>query len=114
MVDDRVKTLTMKHATLYVLEGLIIERKQSQADVAKMIANALQLILLSRHILHTTYEYGTFVIGESSSGQTNESEPGPSTSGDQEKLDDFDFWTNSYALDDDEIPIKKVSQELMD
>ncbi|GKC56556.1 hypothetical protein Tco_1084154 [Tanacetum coccineum] len=42
MVDDRVKTLTMKHATLYVLEGLIIERKQSQADVAKMIANALQ------------------------------------------------------------------------
>ncbi|GJU52953.1 hypothetical protein Tco_1226667 [Tanacetum coccineum] len=40
--------------------------------------------------------------------------PGPSTSGNQEQLDDFDFWTDSYATDDDEIPTEKVSQELVD
>ncbi|GKC07875.1 hypothetical protein Tco_0999485 [Tanacetum coccineum] len=58
--------------------------------------------------------HGTFVFGESSSGQDFESKPGSSTSGNQEQLDDFDFWTDSYVTDDDEIPNKKVSQELVD
>ncbi|GJY48158.1 hypothetical protein Tco_0438114 [Tanacetum coccineum] len=43
-----------------------------------------------------------------------ESKPGPSMSGNQEQLDDFDFWTNSFATYNDEIPNKKVSQELVD
>ncbi|GKD61637.1 hypothetical protein Tco_1299146 [Tanacetum coccineum] len=61
-----------------------------------------------------TFEHGTYVFGESSSGQVNESELGPSMSGNQEKLDDFDFWTDSYAIDDDELPTEKVSQELVE
>nr|GEU83482.1 hypothetical protein [Tanacetum cinerariifolium] len=40
------------------------------------------------------------------------SEQGPLMPGNQEQLDDYDFWTNSYATDDDEIPNEKVSQEL--
>ncbi|GJX53462.1 hypothetical protein Tco_0281831, partial [Tanacetum coccineum] len=32
----------------------------------------------------------------------------------QEQDDEFDFWTNSYAFDDDEIPIKQVSQDIME
>nr|GEX28040.1 hypothetical protein [Tanacetum cinerariifolium] len=60
-------------------------------------------------------EHGTFVFGESSSGEDFVSDQGPSTSGNQEKLDDFDFWTDSYATDDDdEIHYEKVLQELMD
>ncbi|GKE61340.1 hypothetical protein Tco_1511707 [Tanacetum coccineum] len=35
--------------------------------------------------------HGTYVFGESSSGQVNKSEPGPSTSGNPEQLDDFDI-----------------------
>nr|GEU92895.1 retrovirus-related Pol polyprotein from transposon TNT 1-94 [Tanacetum cinerariifolium] len=35
-------------------------------------------------------------------------------SGNQEQLADFDFWTNSYAIDDDELPTEKVSQELVE
>nr|GFC28392.1 hypothetical protein [Tanacetum cinerariifolium] len=38
-----------------------------------------------------TSKHRTYVFGESSSSQDNESEPGPSTSGNQEQLDDFDF-----------------------
>ncbi|GJW04783.1 hypothetical protein Tco_1563639, partial [Tanacetum coccineum] len=53
------------------------------------------------------------VFGESSSGQANKSESGPSISGNQEQLDDFDFWTDSYATDDDKLPTEKVSQELV-
>ncbi|GJU54940.1 hypothetical protein Tco_1228654 [Tanacetum coccineum] len=54
------------------------------------------------------------MIGESSSGQDNKSEPSPSTLGNQEELDDFDFWTDFYATDDDELPTEKVSQEIVD
>ncbi|GJR07508.1 hypothetical protein Tco_0790160 [Tanacetum coccineum] len=61
-----------------------------------------------------TCALGTYVFGESSSGQVNESEPGLSTSGNQEQIDDFDFWTDSYATDDDELPSEKVSQELVE
>nr|GEZ44999.1 hypothetical protein [Tanacetum cinerariifolium] len=59
-----------------------------------------------------TSEYETYVSGESSSGHDNEQEQGPSTLGNQEKADDYDFWTDSYTSDDDEIPTKQVSQDI--
>ncbi|GJV63189.1 hypothetical protein Tco_1474017 [Tanacetum coccineum] len=61
-----------------------------------------------------TSEYEAYVSGESSSGQVNEEERGPSTLGNQEQEDDYDFWTDSYASDDDEIPTKQVSQDIME
>ncbi|GJR37789.1 hypothetical protein Tco_1213473 [Tanacetum coccineum] len=62
-----------------------------------------------------TSEYEAYVTGESS-GQVNESEQSPSSSGNQkqvEDVDDYDFWIESYASDDDEIPTKQVSQDIM-
>ncbi|GJX26314.1 hypothetical protein Tco_0232610, partial [Tanacetum coccineum] len=41
-----------------------------------------------------TFEYKAHVTGESS-GQVNESEQNPSSSGNQEQVDDYDFWTES-------------------
>ncbi|GJY72595.1 hypothetical protein Tco_0476298 [Tanacetum coccineum] len=61
-----------------------------------------------------TSEYKAYVSGELSYGQVNEEERGPSTSSNQEQEDDYDFWTDSYASDDDEIPTKKVSQDIME
>ncbi|GJS61435.1 hypothetical protein Tco_0656219 [Tanacetum coccineum] len=61
-----------------------------------------------------TSEYKAYVSGESSSGQVNENEQGPSTLGNQEQEDDYDFWTESYASDDDEIPTEKMSQDIME
>ncbi|GJS91917.1 hypothetical protein Tco_0774553 [Tanacetum coccineum] len=60
-----------------------------------------------------TSEYEAYVSGESSFGQDNVEEPSPSTSGNQEQDDEFDLWTDSYASDDDEIPTKQVSQDIM-
>ncbi|GJY02584.1 hypothetical protein Tco_0360736 [Tanacetum coccineum] len=57
-----------------------------------------------------TSEYEAHVTGESS-GQVNESEQNPSSSGNQEQVDDYDFWTESYASDDDEIPTKQDIME---
>ncbi|GKB30938.1 hypothetical protein Tco_0870339 [Tanacetum coccineum] len=61
-----------------------------------------------------TSEHETYVFRESSSGQANESELGLLTSGNQEQLDDFDFWMDTYATNDDELPAEKVSQELVE
>ncbi|GJZ31765.1 hypothetical protein Tco_0576812 [Tanacetum coccineum] len=44
----------------------------------------------------------------------NEEEQCPSTSGNQQQEDDYDFWTDSYGSDDDEIPSKQVSQDIME
>ncbi|GKB91115.1 hypothetical protein Tco_0963387 [Tanacetum coccineum] len=44
----------------------------------------------------------------------NEEERGPSNLGYQEQEDDYDFWIDSYALDDDEIPSKQVSQDILE
>ncbi|GJR03540.1 hypothetical protein Tco_0526524 [Tanacetum coccineum] len=60
-----------------------------------------------------TSEYEARVTGELS-GQVNESEKNPSSSGNQEQVDDYDFWTESYASDDDEIPTKQVLQDIME
>ncbi|GKB67973.1 hypothetical protein Tco_0929385 [Tanacetum coccineum] len=61
-----------------------------------------------------TSEYEAYVSGESSSGQVNEKERGPSTLGNQEQVDDYDFWTDSYASDDDKIPLKQVSEDIIE
>ncbi|GJU47105.1 hypothetical protein Tco_1204371 [Tanacetum coccineum] len=61
-----------------------------------------------------TLKYEAYVSGESSSGQVFQEEQALSTLGNQEQDDDFDFWTDSYASDDDEIPTKQVSQDIME
>ncbi|GJS62022.1 hypothetical protein Tco_0656806 [Tanacetum coccineum] len=42
MVDTRVQELTKTQVPMYVAQGLIMERQQNQADVAKMIADAIK------------------------------------------------------------------------
>ncbi|GKC55499.1 hypothetical protein Tco_1078244 [Tanacetum coccineum] len=61
-----------------------------------------------------TLEYKAYVSGESSSRQVFQEEQAPLTSDNQEQDDDFDFWTDSYASDDDEIPMNQVSQDIME
>ncbi|GJR67183.1 hypothetical protein Tco_0013248 [Tanacetum coccineum] len=63
---------------------------------------------------HKTSEYKAYVSGVSSSRQVNVEETCPSTSGNQEQDDEFDFWTDSYASDDDEIPTKQVTQDIIE
>ncbi|GJR15228.1 hypothetical protein Tco_0797880 [Tanacetum coccineum] len=60
-----------------------------------------------------TSEYEAHVTRESSE-HVNKREQSPSSSGNQEQVDDYDFWTESYASDDDETPTKQVSQDIME
>ncbi|GJV52241.1 hypothetical protein Tco_1447982, partial [Tanacetum coccineum] len=137
MVDTHIKEQVKKQVPeqvrdqvpVYVAEGLIMERQKTKEEMERMIAKA---ILQERGNIQDdphddahpkgensakrqkTSEYEAYVSGESSSRQVNEEERGPSTSGNQEQVDDYDFWTDSYASDDDEIPTKQVSQDIME
>ncbi|GJV36249.1 hypothetical protein Tco_1408726 [Tanacetum coccineum] len=168
MVDDCIKKLLKTQVPLHVTQGLILERQQSQADVAKMIADAIQheyenlhseissqindaitnhipsqvdssvRNYVSDHILHLQqddlpiwlalkYKFERLNVSSTlcrpSVIRTRDQEDPHNDAylegenmqrGNQEQLDDFDFWTDSYATNDDELPTKKVSQELMD
>nr|GEU34866.1 putative polyprotein [Tanacetum cinerariifolium] len=92
---EKLQELTVRdQAPVYVAEGLILERQNNKEEMERMIAKA---ILQERGIT-----------------QVNEEEQGPSTSGNKEQVYDYDFWTESYASDDDEIPTKQVSQDIME
>ncbi|GJU84928.1 hypothetical protein Tco_1292474 [Tanacetum coccineum] len=60
-----------------------------------------------------TSEYEAHVTEESSE-QVNEREQSLSSLGNQKQVDDYDFWTESYASDDDEIPTKQVLQDIIE
>ncbi|GJX21723.1 hypothetical protein Tco_0226168 [Tanacetum coccineum] len=60
-----------------------------------------------------TSEYEAYVSRESSSGQAFQEGQASSTLGNQEQDDDFDFWTDSYATDDDEIPTNQIADEML-
>ncbi|GJS51909.1 hypothetical protein Tco_0625271 [Tanacetum coccineum] len=120
MVDERIKKILQTQVPLHVAQGIILEKEKSQAEVAKMIVDAIQqerenfLSEISSPFAvcprdqddpyddahpegensakrQKTTEYGTFELGGSSFGQDYESKP-----------------------DDNVIPNKKVSQELVD
>nr|GEV09946.1 retrovirus-related Pol polyprotein from transposon TNT 1-94 [Tanacetum cinerariifolium] len=64
------------------------------------------LIMVDKHVKEK--------VKQQVSEQDNKQEQGPSISGNQEEADDYDFCTDSYASDDDEIPTKQVSQDIME
>nr|GEX86657.1 reverse transcriptase domain-containing protein [Tanacetum cinerariifolium] len=61
-----------------------------------------------------TSKYGAYVSGELLFEKDNDQEQGPTTSSNQEQTDGYDFWTDSYASDDDEIPTKQVLQDIIE
>nr|GEW55674.1 putative ribonuclease H-like domain-containing protein [Tanacetum cinerariifolium] len=114
-VQQQVPEQVRNQVPVYVVKGLILERtpaiRPRDQDDPHDDAHHEEEKSAKRQ---KTSEYETYVSGESSSGHDNEQEQGPSTSGDQEQADDYDFWTDSYASDDDEIPTKQVSQDIME
>ncbi|GJV45672.1 hypothetical protein Tco_1430208 [Tanacetum coccineum] len=160
MVGDRVNEITKKTISLYVVEGLLLDKQKSQVDVAIMIVEALkkecenlraEITLqvtnaitnsiplrfdsflrnyMSNNILHIKFEkpapfaapYRTAIIrtrdhedhqdvdarpeGESSAKRQKTSE--------HEQLDKFDAWMDSFGTNDDEVPTKEVSPEIIE
>ncbi|GJV15691.1 hypothetical protein Tco_1361014 [Tanacetum coccineum] len=102
MVDTNIKEQVKKQVPELV-------RDQVPAEISSQIQNAIDNHIPSQVDASKNFEYEAYVSGESSSGQVNENKQGPSTSGNQEQEDDYDFWTESYAADDDEIPTKLMS-----
>ncbi|GJZ00238.1 hypothetical protein Tco_0517667 [Tanacetum coccineum] len=143
IVDKHVKKQVMQQVLeqvrnqvpVYIAEGLILERQKVkeeterlidqailqehgniQAQISTQIENAIANVIpsqvdasvrnyMSGHILHLDIAIWLALQYEVLKELTRN----------QEQDDDFDFWTDSYALDDDdEIPTKQVSQDIME
>ncbi|GKE50757.1 hypothetical protein Tco_1485913 [Tanacetum coccineum] len=143
-VKKQVPEQVRDQVPVYVAEGLILERQNTKEEMERMIAKAIlqergniqaEISLQIQKAIDNQIpsqvdvsmkfenlqckvaedtEYEAYVSRDSSSGQVNEEERGPSTSGNQEQEDDYDFWTDSYASNDDEIPSKQVSHDIME
>ncbi|GJS04036.1 hypothetical protein Tco_0320544 [Tanacetum coccineum] len=115
-------------------EESVGDEQKTQSDVAAMIVETIQKErenlrdevisqvndVVANHIppqgessakRQKTSEHGTYLIGESPSGQTIEQEPNSSGSGTQEQLDEFDAWMEDVRTDDDEVPDDKESRK---
>nr|GEX29889.1 hypothetical protein [Tanacetum cinerariifolium] len=139
-VEQQVPGQVHNQVLVYVAEGLILERQKTKEEMEKMIAKSIpqergnihaqissqiqQAIDDPHDDAHPegeksakrqkTSEYKTYVSGKLLSGHDNEQEQGLSISGNQEKADDYDFCSDSYTSDDDEIPTKQLSQDIME
>ncbi|GJY87098.1 hypothetical protein Tco_0501726 [Tanacetum coccineum] len=109
---DAIPSYNKKKYQLYLT---IKEDPQLQKyDVSIWLALKIKFEDFRWPLLLKISEHETFEIGGSSSGQDYEGELCPSTSGNQEQSDEFDYWKNSYAINNDVLPNEKVSQELVD
>ncbi|GKB28311.1 hypothetical protein Tco_0867712 [Tanacetum coccineum] len=93
----QTQTLSVQEQQYQLYLSMKNDPQLQQQDIAIWLA--LQMKFKNHQVQQTTL---------------NEEEKGPSTSGNQEQEDDYDFWTDSYASDDDEISSKQVSQDIME
>nr|GEZ02362.1 hypothetical protein [Tanacetum cinerariifolium] len=105
-VEKQVLEQVRNQVPVYVAEGLILERQKTKEEMEKMIAKA---ILQERGNIqnsakwHKTSEYKVYISGESSSGQDNKQEQGPSTSDIMEDV----------SLNVDKAKLKKIADEML-
>ncbi|GJS24114.1 hypothetical protein Tco_0452746 [Tanacetum coccineum] len=107
-IDNNMPSLVNAFVRNY-MSGHILHVHLAQPQTTYVPEQQYQLYLSMKNNPHfrlqKTSEYEAHVIGESSE-QVNEREQSPSYSGNQKQVDDYDFWTDLYASDDDEIPTK--------
>ncbi|GJR26536.1 hypothetical protein Tco_1102768 [Tanacetum coccineum] len=140
MVDKHIKEQVVKQVLeqvrnqvlMYVAEGLILERQKAkeeterliakailqergniQAQISTQIKNAIANMKFERNmVLQTACRTPTVRPRDQDDPHDDAHTKGENSN--QEQDDDFDFWTDSYASDDDEIPTKQVSQDIME
>ncbi|GKC21125.1 hypothetical protein Tco_1023275 [Tanacetum coccineum] len=121
MVDDRVKELTKTQVPVYssvrnYMSGHILHLQQDDLPIWLVLKYKFERLYVS-----DTPCRPSAIRPRDQDDHHDDAHPeggivqrSPSMSVNQEQLDDFDFLTDSYATDDDELPSKKVSQELVD
>ncbi|GJW44016.1 hypothetical protein Tco_0072815 [Tanacetum coccineum] len=120
-----------------IAKAILQERGNIQAQISTQIKNAIANVIPSQVDASVrSYMYGHILYVHPAQSQTSsvldqqyqltpvvrlrdQDDPHDDAhlegeNSNQEQDDDFDFWTDSYASDDDEIPTKQVSQDIME
>ncbi|GJV12889.1 uncharacterized mitochondrial protein-like protein [Tanacetum coccineum] len=125
MVDTHIKEQVKKQVPEQVRDQVLVNiQAEIYSQIQKAIDNHIPSQVdasvrsyMSGHILHVhPVQSQTPSVPEQQYQllQVNENEQGPLTLENQEQEDNYDFWTESYASDDDEIPTKQMSQDIME
>ncbi|GKB32847.1 hypothetical protein Tco_0872248 [Tanacetum coccineum] len=105
-----------------IAKAILQERGSIQAQISTQIENAIANVIPSQVDASMKFERNTVpqttcrthaVRPRDQDDPHDDAHPEGENSN-QEQDDDFDFWTDSYASDDDEIPTKQVSQDIME
>ncbi|GJV96346.1 hypothetical protein Tco_1547923 [Tanacetum coccineum] len=101
-VKKEVPAQVRDQVPVYLAEGLILERKTTKEETERLISKAiLQELQKCRDIRYEAY----VIWKESSHGQVNVEEPGPSTSVTQDIMEEI-------SLTIDEAKLKKMTDEM--
>ncbi|GJU49190.1 hypothetical protein Tco_1218745 [Tanacetum coccineum] len=106
MVDNHIKEQVKKQVPeqvkiqvqVYVAKGLLLERQQNKEETDKMIAKAM---------LHERRRLQAEISSQIQQVIDNNILLSFDCVCNRKQVDDYDFWTESCASDDDEIPTKK-------
>ncbi|GJW88956.1 hypothetical protein Tco_0164296 [Tanacetum coccineum] len=140
-VKKQVLEQVRDQVPVYVAEGLIMERQKTKEEMERMIAKAIlqergniQAKISSQiqkaidhHIpsqVDALMKFENLQVPQTTCRPSaihprDQDDPHDDAypegeNSNQEQEDDYDFWTDSYASDDDEIPTKQVSQDIME
>ncbi|GKB61727.1 hypothetical protein Tco_0917913 [Tanacetum coccineum] len=111
-VKKQVPEQVRDQVPVYVAEGLIMERQKTKEEMERMIMKFKNL-----QVPQTTCRPSVVRKNPRESGRSlmmNALLEGENSAHNQEQVDDYDFWTDSYASNDDEIPIKQVPQDIIE
>nr|GEV14886.1 hypothetical protein [Tanacetum cinerariifolium] len=116
ITDEQVLEKVCNQVLVYVAEGLILERQKTIEEMEKMTVKAIlqERGNIQAQISLQIQQAIVNAIPSQVDAFDNKQEQGLSRSGNQEQANDYDFWTYSYASDDDEIPSKQVLQDIME
>ncbi|GJT52662.1 hypothetical protein Tco_0978819 [Tanacetum coccineum] len=140
-VKKQVPEQIQDQVLVYVAKGLILERQKTKEDMEQMIAKPIlqergniqaeissqiqkaidnhipsqvdaSMKFESLQVPQTTCR--SFIVRLRDQDDPHDDAHPEGENRNQEREDDYDFWTESYASDDDEIPMKQMSQDIME
>ncbi|GJW89510.1 hypothetical protein Tco_0164850 [Tanacetum coccineum] len=123
MVDTHIKEQVKKQVPEQMIAKAILqERGNIQAEISSQIQKVIDhhipsqvdaLMKFKNLQVPQTIRRPSAVRPKDQDDPHDDAHPKGENSN-QEQVDDYDFWTDSYASDDDEIPTKQVSQDIME
>ncbi|GKB81674.1 hypothetical protein Tco_0948569 [Tanacetum coccineum] len=116
MVDKRVKKIVKKLVPLYVAEVLLLDRQQTQTDIAALVAEAIKFEKPAPPV--APCRLATIRTIDHEDHHDDDARPKGESNAKRQRMSEHGTYTvressSEQVMDDDEVPSKEVSPELL-